>query len=78
MVFDKSKYVGMNFSGFEWAYFDKGIHTFSKKIASGYVKIECSEEQLTNGDIEFMAESNITIGVELKRKIQNRWKRANP
>ena len=34
MVFDKSKYVGMNFSGFEWAYFDKGIHTFSKKIAS--------------------------------------------
>ena len=78
MTFDKSKYIKLTFNGYSWCMFNKGIHTFSKKVAGGYASVECSEEQLTNGDIEFMTENGITIDHELKSNIQFCWTRENP
>lgn len=65
----KGKLVVMRFSGFRWAFFEKGIYTFTKESSTQKGKtvvVECSEEQLSNGDIEFMCENGLTLGDERK------------
>ena len=39
---------------------NKGLYEFSKETKSGYLHIKCTEEQLTNGDIEFMTQHDLT------------------
>lgn len=68
----KGKLVVMRFSGFRWAYFENGIYTFTKDSPTEKGKtlvVECSEEQLSNGDIEFMCEHGLSLGEERKADI---------
>ncbi len=68
--FDKNQYSKMEFNGYKWAFHSKGIHTFTKKEGAVWTVIECSEEQLYNGDIQFLTEHGLTIGKELKKSLQ--------
>ena len=64
-MFKKSNYINLEFNGFKWFGFEKGIHSFSKKDSNGkFILIQCEEIQLTNGDIEFMTEHNISLSKE--------------
>lgn len=61
MAHPKSYYQNLpSYSGYKWVGFDKGKHIFQKKEAKGYSVIEALESDLTNGNIEFMAEHGLT------------------
>jgi len=61
MAHPKSYYQDLpSYSGYKWVGFDKGKHIFQKKEAKGYSVIEALESDLTNGNIEFMAEHGLT------------------
>ena len=60
---------GLIVNGYEWYYCNKGIHYFRRKIETGYLMIECSCNQLENGDIEFMTEHEITLSQQRKMQI---------
>jgi GNAT superfamily N-acetyltransferase len=61
MKHPKSYYQDLpSYSGYKWVGFDKGKHIFQKKEAKGYSVIEALESDLTNGNIEFMAEHGLT------------------
>ena len=69
-AFDKKKYIDLEFNGYRWFSHFKGVHSFQKKLNDGrWGKIECSEEQLNNGDIQFMAEHEMTLSSKLKLKV---------
>ena len=54
-----------------------GIHYFERREPDGrFARIECEEEQLHNGDIEFMTENGITISPERKNKYIKKRQRA--
>lgn len=58
----------INHNGFKWFSFSNGIHSFSKKTDKGFTVVECSEEQIYNGDLEFMCENGLTIDKVRKAK----------
>ena len=64
-------------NGYEWFDFDRGIHSFQKKTEKGWLLIECSEEQLHDGDIEFMTLHGWTLSKERKRKIIKKFELNN-
>lgn len=51
---------GKKLNGYEWIYFEDGLHFFSKKLETGYSSIACNQEDLNNGNIEYMAEKGLT------------------
>jgi len=57
----KSILKRVNINGYKWIYFEKGLYAFQRyDQGKGYSLIRCSEEQLFNGDIEFMTENGWT------------------
>lgn len=61
MAHPKSYYQDLpSYNGYKWIGFDKGKHLFQKKEGKGYSVIEALESDLTNGNIEFMAEHGLT------------------
>ena len=50
----------LNLNGYNWCYFEKGLHTFSRKAKTGYEVIKAKADDLTNGDIEYMIEHNLS------------------
>lgn len=67
----------LTYNGYAWAYFSKGIHTFTKKVNGKFAIVECEEIQLTNGDIEFMTANEITLSPERIKKIKNKYGKSN-
>lgn len=60
--YPKEHYRTIKANGFSWFGFLDGLHHFSKQRADGkYAQIRCREEQLENGDFEFMAENGLTL-----------------
>ena len=57
----------LSFNGYTCYYHHNGIYSFQKKVDKGYSQIECTEEQLTNGDIEFMTLHGWTLSSERRR-----------
>ncbi len=76
-VSDTEKYRNLSYNGYKWVGVEDGIHTFSKQSGNGFYVIECTEEQLSNGDIEFMTERGITLSVGRKRSEQQKSKRTS-
>lgn len=76
-VSDTEKYRDLSYNGYKWVGVEDGIHTFSKQSGNGFYVIECTEEQLSNGDIEFMTERGITLSVGRKRSEQQKSKRTS-
>lgn len=62
---------GKIINGYTWFSFEFGIHAF---IKNNFI-IECTENQIYNGDIEFMTENGWTIGKELKKKAITTFKK---
>lgn len=58
----KAYYQSLSFNGFKWSGYWNGLHHFIKDAANykGYETIECKEEMLTNGDMEFMAKNGLS------------------
>lgn len=62
LIHDKDYYRAIKPSGFMWFGLIDGFHHFSKEVERGkWLEIRCREEQLTNGDIDFMAEHGLTL-----------------
>lgn len=68
MLHEKEHYKKLNYSGFIWSYFDsyKDVHVFSRKEEKGWSVIQCKEEMLTNGDMEYMAKNGLTFNPKNK------------
>ena len=49
-----------------------GLNYFSKKEEKGYSQIVCTDEQLTNKDIEYMTENGMTLSKEMIAKIKRK------
>jgi hypothetical protein len=63
-------------NGYSCYWIEKGIYSFSKKTPKGptrYSTIECEEEQLTNGDIEFMTLNGLTLSDARKKAYQKKF-----
>lgn len=55
-----------------------GIHYFQRREPDGrFARIMCEEEQLKNGDIEFMTENGLTLSEERKKKYIKKRKKQN-
>lgn len=61
MKHSKEHYRKITHNGFVWYGFCDGFHCFSKKEKSGYLNLRCREDQLSNGDFEFMADNGLTL-----------------
>mgnify|MGYP001227059444 FL=1 len=65
-------------TGYQLAYVDDGVVTYSKKEESGYYSsISCSLEQLENGDLEYMVQQGLTLSEESIKKIQRKYRLNN-
>jgi hypothetical protein len=60
MLHLKSHYQSLNYNGYTWSGYWSKRHHFTKREGAGYLHIQCTEEQLTNGDIEFMCEHGLS------------------
>lgn len=70
---NKSELKNLSFNGFQWFSFNNGIHSFSKKSPKGFMHIQCSDDQLHNGDIEYMAEHELSLGAERIKAIKKKF-----
>jgi hypothetical protein len=66
MLHKKEHYKKLSYDGFSWYGFFDGLHHFSRKESKGYTEITCTEEMLTNGDIEFMVKHGLTFNPKSK------------
>ncbi len=73
----KNKLIGCIINGYQWFCYHKGIYAFQKKAANGYLIVECDENQLINGDIEYMTQHDLTIGKKLKNSIIKKYEKSN-
>jgi len=74
--FDKEKFRGMTFNGYSWVGYDFGVHLFTVKMKDGtWALIQCKEEQLFNGDIEFMTKHHLTLSKTEIKKETNKYKK---
>ena len=53
---DKAFYQNLpKVNGFKWAYFDNGLHSFTKKTDQGWLECKLAEEDIQDpGQFEFM------------------------
>lgn len=73
----KNKLVGRIINGYQWFCYHKGIYAFQKKTVNRYLIVECDENQLINGDIEYMTQHGLTIGKKLKNSIVKKYEKGN-
>ena len=73
----KDLHKSKDLNGFNWWGFIEGVHYFSKQEDVGFAEICCSEEQLDNGDIEFMCENGLTLSDERRRRIEKEYIKNN-
>lgn len=69
----KSLHETKNLNGFRWWGFIDGIHNFSNKEVDGWINIECTDDNIENGDIEFMCEKGLTLSSKSVEKIQKKY-----
>lgn len=55
-------------NGYELMLMANGLNYFSKKETAGCLEIVCTDEQLKNGDIQFMTKHGLTLSPERIRK----------
>jgi hypothetical protein len=66
MKHSKSHYKSITHNGYQWGGYDgNDMHFFTKEVKEGYrvvgyLELKCSEEDLTNGNFEFMADNGLT------------------
>ena len=66
---------GYEVNGYKWISHYKGVHSFQRKSEDGYrwCLIQCTQEQLKNGDIEFMTEYGWTLSKERIRQTHRNY-----
>jgi len=69
-----NKHVGLIINEYHWFSHYRGVHAFQKQQSDGkFCEIECTEEQLHNGDIEFMTLHGLTISKDRKRRTEQKY-----
>ena len=73
-----NKHLGLEFNGYRWFSHYKGVHSFQKRSDDGHrwMLVQCSEDQLYNGDILIMTEHGWTLSKEMQHKV-HRWYEKN-
>jgi hypothetical protein len=67
-----------NLDGYKWISFDEGLHYFQKELGRAtYLHLICEEYQINNGDLEFMAEHQMSLSGERIKKIKSKWRKEN-
>ena len=46
--------------GYKWAFFDKGLHSFIKRVPNGYLEVRVNENDINTGSHIQMMERNLT------------------
>jgi hypothetical protein len=65
-------------NGYTHFHSEKGIHSYTKhEEGKGFILVECTDDQLHNGDIEFLTTHGMTISKEMKKKFQKNWEKKN-
>ena len=71
----------LNLNGYIFNFFENGLYHFSKRdddfnspTYGKYMTMVVSQEQLFNGDAEFMAKNNMTLDDSRKRKEVSKYK----
>ena len=56
------KYKHINFSGYEWVYYDeeKKIHVLAKRCGHGFLKIKVTDKDLHDGTAKLLAAKGIS------------------
>lgn len=56
MIHDKAFYQDLpKVNGFNWAFYDDGLHSFTKKTDKGYLECKMTEQDIQDpGQFEFM------------------------
>ena len=73
--FDKRKYENLDFNGYKWHKFKDGVHTFRKQIEPLiWSVIDCTEDDINDGAIEYMANIGLTLNKEAIMKAKNNYK----
>ena len=62
MKYKKEHYKKINIGGYYWGGFWDNMRHFVKKEKRGYLSITCDEEDLENGNLEYMVENRMTRG----------------
>jgi len=75
----KSNYSGLTINGFVWFFHEKGVHSFQKKIDDGHKWewIQCTEEQMHNGDIELMTQHGLTLSQHKIKQAHKQYEKTN-
>lgn len=69
MKHNKEHYKSLTYNGYQWYGYVSGKHLFQKgDYRTGYKTIRCTEEMLENGDIEFMAEHDLSFEAKFQKK----------
>ncbi len=63
----------LTINGYSRFNIESGIHSFMKKQGESYSVIECTTEQLNNGDIQFMTEHGLTLSASRKRAEKKKY-----
>lgn len=51
---------GRDLNGYNWRYYEKGAHVFSKPENGKFAVIKAKQEDLTNGNIEYFTKHGIS------------------
>lgn len=63
----------LTINGYSRFNIESGIHSFMKQDGQSYSVIECTTEQLNNGDIQFMTEHGLTLNASRKRAEKKKY-----
>ena len=57
----KATLKGTQVNGFRWAYKNGSLHAFTKQNEAGqWILILCNDEDITNGNLQFMTQNGLT------------------
>jgi len=70
-TFDKSKYRGLTFNGYQWGAYDAetDLHTFQRgDYRTGFLVMECTTAMIENGDAEFMTAHGLSYNPKMDHR----------
>jgi len=66
----------LNLNGYEFKWFKDGLYHFVKgDNQTGFIEIVCSQEQLFNGDIEYMTKKDLSLDSNRQRQEIQKFKK---
>ena len=66
MIHSKEHYKTLSKDGYKWTGFWDKFHHFTKEVNNprGYLTVACTDEDLTNGNFDFMIKHGLTRDIK--------------